>query len=132
MVPGSVTTTETPSTSSIVSSSSVSKWALFLLSPCLAIISAALFSIYLTPKTVSFDMRETVDIFTRQAATQNLNKEQLQTLTRRFNQALHASLDEYQQRHRVLILVTPAVISGAQDITVEIRGEVAERMKVTK
>ncbi|MFS7282039.1 type-F conjugative transfer system protein TrbI [Serratia proteamaculans] len=130
MVPDSVESEKTKPTTTIMTSRNMAKIGLFIAIPSLvAVISAALFSLYLTPKTVSFNMKDTVDIFTRQAATQNLTPEQSQMLTRRFNLALQSSLDEYQQRHRVIILVSPAVISGAQDITDDIRGEIAVRMK---
>lgn len=43
-------------------------------------------------------------------------------------QTLSTELQEYQRDHNVLILVTPAVVSGAADITGEIQSAVAQKM----
>lgn len=45
----------------------------------------------------------------------------MSVLTKRFMQTLSTELQEYQRDHNVLITVTPAVVSGAADITGEIQ-----------
>ncbi|EHD0578221.1 TrbI F-type domain-containing protein, partial [Salmonella enterica subsp. enterica serovar Newport] len=45
-----------------------------------------------------------------------------------FMTSLNAELQDWQRRHDALILVTPAVVSGAGDITGEIQTGVAHRM----
>lgn len=81
-----------------------------------------------TPTVVSFDMKGTIDHFTDQAGEQSLDEEQTKALTDRFMHTLITELQDYQERHDALILVTPAVVSGASDITDEIQAGVAHRM----
>ncbi|WP_373630495.1 type-F conjugative transfer system protein TrbI [Klebsiella variicola] len=80
------------------------------------------------PKTVSFDMAGTVNSFMSQAAAQALDEAQIKALTARFNRALSDSLTAYQRDHRAVIIVAPAVVGGAEDITAEIQQSVAARM----
>ena len=58
-----------------------------------------------------------------------LDEAQTKALSDRFNASLEASLRDWQVRHRALILVAPAVVQGAPDITREIQTDVARRMK---
>mgnify|MGYP003286744384 CR=1 FL=1 len=81
-----------------------------------------------TPTVVSFDMKGTIDHFTDQAGEQSLDEGQTKALTDRFMRTLITELQDYQERHDALILVTPAVVSGASDITDEIQSGVAQRM----
>ncbi|TQN75488.1 UNVERIFIED_ORG: conjugal transfer pilin signal peptidase TrbI [Citrobacter freundii] len=80
------------------------------------------------PKIVSFDMAGTVNSFMAQAATQSLDESQIKTLTARFNTALSDSLTTYQHEHRALIIVAPAVVGGAEDITPVVQQTIAEKM----
>lgn len=80
------------------------------------------------PKTVSFDMAGTVNSFMSQAAAQALDEAQIKALTARFNRALSDSLTAYQRDHRAVIIVAPAVVGGAEDITADIQQSVASRM----
>lgn len=77
---------------------------------------------------VSFDMAGTVNSFMSQAAAQALDEAQIKALTARFNRALSDSLTAYQRDHRAVIIVAPAVVGGAEDITAEIQQSVAARM----
>lgn len=81
-----------------------------------------------TPVVVSFDMKKTLDQFTEQAGAQSLDESQTKALTERFMASLNAELQDWQRRHDALILVTPAVVSGAADITNEIQTGVGHRM----
>ncbi|ASQ15767.1 type-F conjugative transfer system protein TrbI [Enterobacter cloacae] len=81
-----------------------------------------------TPVVVSFDMKKTLDQFTEQAGSRSLDESQAKALTERFMTSLNAELQDWQLRHDALILVTPAVVSGAADITNEIQAGVAHRM----
>ncbi|HFE4537113.1 TPA: type-F conjugative transfer system protein TrbI [Escherichia coli] len=80
------------------------------------------------PKTVSFDMAGTVNSFMSQAATQSLDETQIKALTARFNTALSDSLTVYQREHRAVIIVAPAVVGGAEDITPVVQQSIAEKM----
>lgn len=81
------------------------------------------------PVTVSFDMTNTVNQFMAQAASQPLSEAQSQQLTQRFNRMLSITLTEYSNRQRAVILVSPAVVSGVEDITAHIQAEIATRME---
>ncbi|UCQ29564.1 type-F conjugative transfer system protein TrbI (plasmid) [Edwardsiella tarda] len=89
---------------------------------------ALLLAQWVQPVTVSFDMAGTVNSFMAQAAQQSLDNNQMTALTARFNTALSASLTDYQRRHRAVILVSAAVVGGAEDITAQIQQAVAEQM----
>lgn len=80
------------------------------------------------PETVSVDLTGTVNSFVNQAAGQQLDEAQMQALTARFHTVLRASLTDWQQANRAVVLVAPAVVGGARDITTEIQAEVARRM----
>lgn len=81
------------------------------------------------PVVVAFNMKSTVDAFFDSASRKSLDEAQTKALSDRFNAALEASLKNWQEHHRGLILVSPAVVQGAPDITRDIQKEVARRMK---
>ncbi|MCP9269145.1 type-F conjugative transfer system protein TrbI [Xenorhabdus sp. XENO-1] len=84
---------------------------------------------YFTPKVVSFNMKKTVDAFFDSVSQKKLSEEQTKALSDRFNAALEGSLQNYQQKNNSLILVSPAVVQGAPDVTREIQLDIARRMK---
>lgn len=63
------------------------------------------------------------------ASQKQLSEAQSKTLSARFNTALEASLQAWQQKHHAVILVSPAVVQGAPDITREIQQDIARRMR---
>lgn len=81
------------------------------------------------PRAVAFDMKHTVDAFFDSASQKKLSEAQTKALSDRFNAALEGSLQSYQQQHHVLILVTPAVVQGAPDVTLDIQRDIARRMR---
>ncbi|MFO3763231.1 type-F conjugative transfer system protein TrbI [Providencia hangzhouensis] len=88
---------------------------------------------WLAPVTVTFDMAGTVNQYQQQMAMQfnaenPLSEKEIADATYRFQVALSDSLSEYQQMHQALILVTPAVVMGAEDITVDIQAAIADKM----
>lgn len=104
---------------------------LLLVAAAIVCVNAAVTSLLIswrTPTVVSFDMKSTVDQFTDQAGAQSLDEGQTTALTERFMRTLSTELQEYQRRHDALILVSPAVVSGAADITGEIQSAVATKM----
>ncbi|MBE5254441.1 type-F conjugative transfer system protein TrbI [Mixta sp. Marseille-Q2057] len=80
------------------------------------------------PETVSFDMTGTVNNFMAQVAGRHLSDEEVKATTARFNTALNAALTDWQRHHGAVILVAPAVVGGARDITADVQAEVANRM----
>ncbi|HCT8210235.1 TPA: type-F conjugative transfer system protein TrbI [Klebsiella pneumoniae] len=84
---------------------------------------------YSTPRVVVFDMKKTLDSFMDSVSQKQLTEAQSKALSDRFNDALEKSLAEYQQQHHVVILVSPAVVQGAPDVTRNIQHDIARRMK---
>ena len=84
---------------------------------------------YSTPRVVAFDMKKTLDSFMDSVSQKQLSEAQSKALSERFNSALEQSLADYQQQHHVLILVSPAVVQGAPDVTRKIQTDIARRMK---
>lgn len=84
---------------------------------------------YTTPRVVVFDMKKTLDSFMDSVSQKQLTEAQSKALSDRFNDALEKSLADYQQQHHVLILVSPAVVQGASDVTRTIQHDIARRMK---
>lgn len=81
------------------------------------------------PRVVAFDMKKTLDSFMNSVSQKPLSEAQSKALSDRFNDALEQSLKAYQQQHHVLILVSPAVVQGAPDVTLSIQKEIAQRMQ---
>ncbi|HHB8834916.1 TPA: type-F conjugative transfer system protein TrbI [Klebsiella pneumoniae] len=84
---------------------------------------------YSTPRVVAFDMKKTLDSFMDSVSQKQLTEAQSKALSDRFNDALEKSLAEYQQQHHVVILISPAVVQGAPDVTRNIQHDIARRMK---
>ena len=84
---------------------------------------------YSTPRVVAFDMKKTLDSFMDSVSRKQLTESQSKALSDRFNDALEKSLDDWQRRNHVLILVAPAVVNGAPDITLSIQRDIARRMQ---
>lgn len=84
---------------------------------------------YTTPRVVAFDMKKTLDSFMDSVSQKPLTEAQSKALSDRFNQALEQSLADYQKQHHVVILVSPAVVQGAPDVTRKIQTDIARRMK---
>ncbi|QPF30527.1 type-F conjugative transfer system protein TrbI (plasmid) [Klebsiella sp. BDA134-6] len=84
---------------------------------------------YTTPRVVAFDMKKTLDSFMGSVSQKQLTEAQSKALSDRFNDALEKSLADYQQQHHVVILVSPAVVQGAPDVTRNIQHDIARRMK---
>ncbi|HBB6102596.1 TPA: type-F conjugative transfer system protein TrbI [Escherichia coli] len=70
-----------------------------------------------------------MDAFFDRASQKQLSEAQSKALSARFNTALEASLQAWQQKHHAVILVSPAVVQGAPDITREIQQDIARRMR---
>lgn len=84
---------------------------------------------YTTPRVVAFDMKKTLDSFMDSVSQKQLSEAQSKALSERFNDALEQSLADYQNKNHVLILVSPAVVQGALDVTLKIQTDIASRMK---
>ena len=87
---------------------------------------------YTTPRVVAFNMKKTLDSFMDSVSQKPLSEAQSKALSDRFNEALEQSLADYQKTNHVLILVSPAVVQGAPDVTRKIQTDIATRMKGTR
>ncbi|MCM2447838.1 type-F conjugative transfer system protein TrbI [Rahnella sp. CG8] len=101
--------------------------ALLLVTVCACI--SALVAQQFQRRTVVFDMKGTIDLFMQQSAKKQLDENSARVLTTRFDQALKASLNDWQQAHGDLILVPPAVVMPVLDITPQIQADIAHRMQ---
>ncbi|EHN8311553.1 type-F conjugative transfer system protein TrbI [Salmonella enterica] len=84
-----------------------------------------------TPEVVAFGMKQTVDAFFDSASQKKLTEAEAKVLSERFNRAMKDSLQAWQRKHHALILVAPAVVQGAPDITRDIQQDIATRMRAT-
>mgnify|MGYP000868026538 FL=1 len=82
-----------------------------------------------TPRVVAFDIKKTLYNFMHSVSRKQLTESQSKALSDRFNDALEKSLDDWQQKNHVLILVSPAVVNGAPDVTLSIQRDIAKRMQ---
>ncbi|SUG40574.1 IncF plasmid conjugative transfer protein TrbI [Salmonella enterica subsp. arizonae] len=105
---------------------------LLLVAATILCINAAVTSVLISwrmPVVVSFDMKKNAgSVQLNRLALSHWMEPQTKALTERFMTSLNAELQDWQVRHDALILVTPAVVSGAGDITDEIQTGVAHRM----
>lgn len=80
------------------------------------------------PQIVSFDMKATVNLFLSQLQSNDLSEEKINDITQKFNTVLDDSIKSYSHNHNVLILVKPAVVYGADDVTEDIQKLISEKM----
>ena len=90
---------------------------------CLFLLSVlSLYLLLNQPKTlVQFDLKGTISIFENDIAKRQLTMEQQNDIITRFTQQLDITLDTYSSEHNLVILVSPAVITGLDDVTVPIQ-----------
>ena len=81
------------------------------------------------PRVEAFDMKKPLASFMDSVSQKPLSEAQSKALSDRFNAALEQSLADYQKTNHVLILVSPAVVQGAPDVTRKIQTDIATRMK---
>lgn len=103
-----------------------------LVASCMLALNAAVSLLIVqfnAPQVVAFDMKGTLDAFMDQSAKRALSPEAAGALSSRFTRAVDASLRAWQADNHALILVAPAVVSGAPDITADVQQMIAERMR---
>lgn len=92
-------------------------------------VGATLWLLHRLPTLVTFDMKQTMEAFYESASKQSLPPERSKLLAERFTGALQTSITQYQQHNNVIILVSPAVVGGAKDVTRELQRDIAARMQ---
>ncbi len=81
-----------------------------------------------TPATVAFNMKQTVDAFFDSASQKKRSEAQSKALAYCFTRHWRPVAD-VEQEHHAVILVSPAVVQGAPDITRKIQQDIARRMR---
>ena len=85
-----------------------------------------------SPKIVEFNLEKTVGKFQSDIAHKDLSEAQSSKTVARFTTALDTALIEYAKDNNVIILVSPAIISGAADVTQPIQKKVLNSLKASQ
>jgi len=73
-------------------------------------------------KVVQFDLKGTVTLFTSELAEdKNLSPAAAAAMSAAFPKALETAVAEYAHTHHAVVLVSPAVMGGAPDVTPSIQ-----------
>lgn len=88
------------------------------------------FSIQPAPQIVSFDLKGTERSFSAQLSKRtDIAETEKNKLAKRFGQSVEAVTQAYADKHHAIVLVKPAVIAGAKDITAQLQIEILQRMQ---
>lgn len=77
------------------------------------------------PRFAVFDLKGTVQAYSKDLAEQGLDDGTLTVKTRQFSDILNRKLTNYSIRNNVILLVEPAVIKGAPNVTLPLQKEVS-------
>lgn len=82
------------------------------------------------PRIVTFDIKEVTDNFVQRTAMlgEKATEEQVKVMTQTFNQSMKDQLDQYESKGYIIV-VKPAVIAGAQDITDDVRAAIYKKIR---
>ena len=101
-----------------------------ILATLLTMIAISLITIrFTTPLIVEFDINDTISTFEYNIAQTELTEEKREKEIKRFTDTLDKVVDEYAAKNRVVVLVSPAVVSGAKDATVDIQQALLAALK---
>lgn len=78
---------------------------------------------------VEFDINDTVTTFEHSIAQKQMSDEKRLSEIKRFTQTLDDTVAQYAHDHNVLVLVSPAIVSGAVDVTQDIQQQLVETLK---
>lgn len=81
------------------------------------------------PSIVEYDINETVASFHQSIGQSELSDEQRKKEITRFTQTLDDVVQQYAQDNHVVVLVSPAVVSGAVNITQEIQQSLLQTLQ---
>lgn len=96
----------------------------------LTMIAISLLTVWLMPlRIVEFDINDTITTFEYNIAQTELTEEKREKEIKRFTDTLDKVVDEYAAKNRVVVLVSPAVVSGAKDATVDIQQALLAALK---
>lgn len=81
------------------------------------------------PSLALFDTKETLQVFSRQLSQSALTEAEKQALSTRFAKALEASIQEYSDSHRVILVNPSAITTSLPNVTQDVQKLIAEKMK---
>ncbi|MGR5282009.1 type-F conjugative transfer system protein TrbI [Photobacterium damselae] len=107
-------------------------FSIILLAVAISIPSTLIVSRLVDPplEVVTFDLKGTVRAYSQELSTQNLTDAAITQKTQQFEFLLQENLNRYSQENHATILVAPAVVKGAYDITKTIQQEI--RLQLTR
>lgn len=88
-----------------------------LIGLCLMSVSLSVFTLMTRPTLVVFDVKRTLTQFQQQLIEKGVNQTQHPLYLTQFALALERATHQYSVDNNVVILTTPAVVAGAEDIT---------------
>ena len=77
--------------------------------------------VLLASKIVEFDINHTIVSFEQDIANSTLSDEKREAEIQRFTRTLDRVVKQYAKDNNVTVLVSPAIVSGAEDATTEIQ-----------
>ncbi|WP_394230780.1 TrbI F-type domain-containing protein [Shewanella colwelliana] len=78
---------------------------------------------------VEFDINDTITTFEHNIAQSQLSDEKRLSEIKRFTQTLEDTVAQYAQDNNVIVLVSPAIVSGAKDVTKDIQRQLVDNLK---
>jgi type-F conjugative transfer system protein TrbI len=79
-------------------------------------------------KPVMFNLKKTVSAFLAQAADKKLSSAEMQNLSVQFVKMMTDSVSAYAKKHHVVLILSDAVVAGADDVTSDIQSQIALAM----
>ena len=98
-----------------------------LIGACLVSLSVSVLTLITRPSMAVFDVKRTLTQFQHQLIEKGVTQAEHQAYLTHFAQALERATAQYSQEHNVLILTTPAVVAGADDITTVLQQHIIEQ-----
>lgn len=88
---------------------------------CSVLVSTTLLWFFMPQKVVQFNLKSMLDLFSQQSAESHYTPQQQAQRAQAFAAALSQATKQYAKQNNVIVLVSPAVVSGAYDATKDIK-----------
>lgn len=92
-----------------------------ILCACLLSIGATFAAHHAKKEIVEFDINDTIATFQQNLTESQLSDEKRDSEIQRFTQTLEEVVKQYAAEHNVIVLVSPAIVSGAENVTQDIQ-----------
>ncbi len=103
-----------------------------LIGLCLVSLSLSVFTRINRPSIVVFDVKRTLTQFQQQLIEKEVSQTQHQLYLTQFALALERATHQYSVDNNVVILTTPAVVAGAEDITHNLQKSIIKHYQDTQ